>query len=169
MEFFEHDSEIRRLKLIKDIAIASAEENCPKALKPREVVLGNEGDPYAVKTLLGWGIIGPANPAHDLPVREDGASTCHRVVTREIGSTRLENKFIVDAQTKEVITPFTVSKMFELDFSERDQGQQAFSQEDRKFLDIVKSGIRLRPDSHYEMPLPIKVKTLVLPNNRAMA
>jgi hypothetical protein len=32
--------------------------NCPKALKPREVIPGREDDPYAVKTRLGWGIIG---------------------------------------------------------------------------------------------------------------
>ena len=36
--------------------------NCPKALKPREVILGKDEDPYAVRTLLGWGIIGPITP-----------------------------------------------------------------------------------------------------------
>ena len=143
--------------------------NCPKALKPRKVVLGNDEDPYAVRTLLGWGIIGPVNPSNDLLVGEDDTSTCHRVVTCEIGGTRFDNRFVVDAQTKEVINPFAVRKMFELDFSERDQGQQAFSQDDRKFLEIAKKGIRLRFDGHYEIPLPKKDKNLVLPNNRAMA
>ena len=75
----------------------------------------------------------------------------------------------MNAQTKEVINPFTVRKVFELDFSESDQGQQAYSQEDRKFLDIVTNRVRLRSDGHYEMPLPTKDKNLVLPNNRAMA
>ena len=37
--------------------------NCPKALKPQEVILGNDNDPYAVKTKLGWGIIGPVSPS----------------------------------------------------------------------------------------------------------
>ena len=36
--------------------------NCPRAIKPREVVLGKGDDPYAVKTLLGWGIIGQITP-----------------------------------------------------------------------------------------------------------
>ena len=27
--------------------------NCPKALKPQEAILGNDNDPYAVKTKLG--------------------------------------------------------------------------------------------------------------------
>ena len=31
--------------------------NCPRAIKPREVVLRKGDDPHAVKTLLGWGII----------------------------------------------------------------------------------------------------------------
>lgn len=37
--------------------------NCPKALKPQDVILGNNNDPYAVKTKLGWGIIGPVSPS----------------------------------------------------------------------------------------------------------
>ena len=37
--------------------------NCPKALKPQEVILRNDNDPYAVKTKLGWGIIGPVSPS----------------------------------------------------------------------------------------------------------
>lgn len=116
-----------------------------------------------MRTLLGWGIIGPASPGKDFSVGED-ASTCHRVVTCEIGSSRLDDRFVVDAQTKEVMNPFEVRKMFELDFSERDQGHQA-----RKFLEIVKADIRHGADSHYEMSLPMKDKNVVLPNNRAMA
>ena len=143
--------------------------NCPKALKPREVVLGKEEDPYAIRTLLGWGIIGPTNAANHSSVGRDDVFTCHRIVTCEIGNTRLDNRFVVNAQTKEVINPFAVRKMFELDFSERDQGHQAYSQEDRKFLDIATNRIRLRSDGHYEMPLPAKDANLVLPNNRAMA
>ena len=30
--------------------------NCPRGIKPREVILGKEEGPYAVRTLLGWGI-----------------------------------------------------------------------------------------------------------------
>ena len=34
--------------------------NSLRALKPQEVILGNN-DPYIVKTKLGWGIIGQAS------------------------------------------------------------------------------------------------------------
>ena len=50
--------------------------NYPKALKPKEVILGNDSDPYAVKTELGWGIIGPVSPS--FLVYQDDVSTCHR-------------------------------------------------------------------------------------------
>ena len=36
--------------------------NYPRAIKPREVILGTSDDPYAIRTrLLSWGIIGPVN------------------------------------------------------------------------------------------------------------
>ena len=39
--------------------------------------------------------------------------------------------------------------MFEMDFSERERGDNAFSEEDQKFLDIVKCGIG-HQDGHYD-------------------
>ena len=44
------------------------------------------------------------------------------------------------------------STMFEADFSERHNITQAYSQEDRKFLAIVRDGIHHREDGHYEIP-----------------
>ena len=32
--------------------------NCPRAIRPREVGVGGEDDPYGHKALLGWGVIG---------------------------------------------------------------------------------------------------------------
>ena len=58
--------------------------------------------------------------------------------------------------------------MFEMDFSEREQGDNAFSQEDQKFLDIVKCVIG-HQDGHYEIALSIRDENVLLPNNRAMA
>ena len=143
--------------------------NCPRALKPQEVILGEDDDPYAVRTILGWGIIGPSSPQKDTSDVDGEDVSCHRLVTSEVGSTSLKQKFVVDAQTKEVINPVEVRKMFEVDFSERDLEERALSLEDRKFLEIVQQGIRHREDGHYEMPLPIRDKTLALPNNRTLA
>ena len=123
---------------------------------------------YAVRTLLGWGIIGPIVPTNSAS-GEEGNLTCHRIATREIGSSKLGNRFTIEAQTKEVINPFKVRRMLELDLSECCNGQPEFSQEDCKFLNIARKGIRLREDSHYEMTLPVKEGTPSLPHNRVMA
>ena len=45
--------------------------NCPRAIKPLEVVPGVEDDPYAKRTTLGSGIIGAVNPL----THEDEAET----------------------------------------------------------------------------------------------
>lgn len=136
--------------------------NCPQALKPREVILGNDEDPYAIRTALGWGIIGPANPV-TLGGGED-VSTSNRIVTREVGSEHPVSKFALNYQTKEVINPIDVKKMFELDFSESTENK-ALSQEDKRFLDIVEQGIRFE-DNHYVIPLPLKFPQVRLINNR---
>lgn len=106
--------------------------NCPKANKPRDVILGGEDDPYAVKTSLGWGVIGPSNSF--AAQERDHFTTCHCLVTHEIGSQRLDSRFALDARTKEIIKPSDVGRMFEIDFSEKDRPDKAFSQVDRKFL-----------------------------------
>ena len=140
--------------------------NCPKALKPQQVIPGCEEDPYAIKTRLGWGIIGPTNV--NVSPSDDVASHCHRILTREIGSTRVEEKFRLDTRAKEVINPREVLRMFELDFSERERDQAAPSKEDRRFIAIVKDGITYR-NGQYEIPLPMKESASNLPNNRVMA
>ena len=72
--------------------------NCPRALKPQDVILGEDDDPYAVKTILGWGIIGPSSPQKDTSDVDREVASCHRLVTSEVGSTSLKQKFVVDAQ-----------------------------------------------------------------------
>ena len=145
--------------------------NCPRAIKPREVITGKADDPYAIRTLLGWGIIGPKTPVQELLSEiENGETICHRIVTQEIGGTkRFDSKFVINTQTKEIINPYHLKEMFELNFSERSTGDYALSQEERKFLARVTENIRHLEDRHYEMPLPLKDPNTKLPNNREMA
>ena len=118
------------------------------------MITGKGDDPYAFRTLLGWGIVGPVTPFKELlneAAKEE--ITCHRIVTEEIGQAkRIDSKFVIDTRTKEVINPYQVKQMFELDFSERNTGDQALSQEDRRFLARVKENVRHWEDGHYEMP-----------------
>lgn len=95
--------------------------NCPRAVKPKEVILGKGEDPYAVRTLLGWGIIGPVGPSEGIPNRlvEEVASSCNRILAREVHTGRDCNlRFVLSSNTKEEVNPFTVRRMFEEDFSE---------------------------------------------------
>ena len=147
--------------------------NCPRAIKPREVILGKGDDPYAVRTLLGWCIVGPVTPHQNAEGDgEEGPdiATCNRIMSHEIGSNIPTNlNFIPKIQTKEEINPYAVKTMFEADFSEKHSIAQVLSQEDRKFLAILKDGIHHHEDGHYEMPLPLKEPTPNLPNNREVA
>ena len=39
--------------------------NCPKAIRPREIVAGEDDEPYAQRTILGWGVIGRVCKSRD--------------------------------------------------------------------------------------------------------
>ena len=44
---------------------------CPRAVRPKDVTHGEQNDPYAVRSLLGWHINGP--------IKREGNSTVQRV------------------------------------------------------------------------------------------
>ena len=46
--------------------------NCIKALEPLEIISGENGGPYAMRTRLGWTVIGPVKPT-----RGDYAVDCN--------------------------------------------------------------------------------------------
>ena len=47
--------------------------NCPKAIRPREIVAGGDDEPYAVRTALSWGVIGRVRKSSNREDREEGA------------------------------------------------------------------------------------------------
>ena len=151
--------------------------NCARAIKPHEVILGNDDDPYAKRTALGWGIICEIN----VQSQDDGVDDvrddvfCNRIVTCEVQqeiqatSNNRACHFALKTQVKEVLSPLQMSKMFTLDFNERATEEKSLSFEDRRFLTIVQEGIHRRDDGHYEMPLPLKNSNAELPNNKELA
>ena len=145
--------------------------NCPKAIKPREIVAGRSKDPYAVQTLLGWCIVGPANPP-DTQIDEDSLVTCSRIVAKEIACD-IDDKginFVLNEPTKELINATAIVKMLEQDFMEhKDTPAKSLSKDDRKFLNIVKDGIHRTDDGHYELPLPLRDEAISLPDNKEVA
>lgn len=119
--------------------------NCPKAIKPKEVIVGRGDDPYAVRTLLGWGIIGPVSllECEESDREEQVASSCNRIIACEVdtGHHNSSRSFVFSSQSKEEITPFSVKRMFEQDFSDRCSNDPGLSKEDRRFLTIAREGI----------------------------
>ena len=137
---------------------------CPSALRPREIVYGEESDPYAVRSLLGWYVNGPLRTSQQI-----GKITCNRIrVGQEDTLTTPRGYVVSQRMVKEQITPQAVRQMFELDFSEREKGT-TMSREDIQFCETVESGIVHLEDLHYEMPLPFKHPNIHLPNNYAQA
>ncbi|XP_028403950.1 uncharacterized protein LOC114526541 [Dendronephthya gigantea] len=137
--------------------------NCPSALRPRDVFHGNDEEPYAVKSLLGWHINGPVNQNTSKSV------SCNRILV-SMGSFGSQARACVTIQrdVKEIISPNAVKEMFEIEFAERERGK-GLSQDDLKFLEKAKEGIHHCEDMHYEMPLPFKNDDVQLPNNRPAA
>ena len=133
--------------------------NCPKAVKPRDVITGGDSDPWAVRSALGWGIVGPVCDS----VAE--ASSCQYVDAGN-GTQKLCH-FAFRTAAREV-TPQQISQMFEHDFM-KTETEKPQSVEDRTFVKKMDEGIHQREDGHYEMPLPLKRNNVSLPNNRAVA
>lgn len=143
--------------------------NCVRALKPRSIVPGKSNDPYAIRTTLGWGVVGARNHGdHDNGI--EMTAGCHRIATREIVSEEISTgKFIPLKSCKEIMAPSAIKKMFEQDFSEPQDANLAMSQEDLKFMNITSNGIHKAEDGHYEIPLPLRNENVHFPCNKKYA
>ena len=136
--------------------------DCPRATEPWDVIHSKNGGPYAVKTCLGWIVIGPK-----VTFCDDPATPAFKVNNIRTKAGRLE----------EMITT-----LYNNDFTEKDSLNvcETMLQEDRLlwclFLCLcvcfwqlqVERSIQLKEES-YEIALPFKSENINLPNNRAMA
>ncbi|XP_045065112.1 uncharacterized protein LOC123482227 [Coregonus clupeaformis] len=94
--------------------------NCPQALVPRQVVAGEENEPFAQRTDLGWSVVGYGNPCLDFG---DAFGISHQVIVKQVTSVlpNLPNEvhYVCRTQIKEVVLPTDVIKVLESDFVER--------------------------------------------------
>ena len=97
--------------------------NCPQALMPREVVCGEENQPFAQKTDLGWSIV-----SYGVPIEHygDAFGVSHRIIVKQvvpetpsIVKLKGEVHYVCNTEVSEMVTPDDVIKVLESDFSER--------------------------------------------------
>ncbi len=122
---------------------------CPRALAPKQVILGKENEPYAIHTDLGWSIVGNSTPCNETDL---ASGLCHRVTVKEIPPS----------------TPADAIRALERDFKETDGNEKTVSQEDLVFLQKLEHGITKTESGHFEMPLPFKERPQ-MPDNRQLA
>ena len=91
--------------------------NCERAIKPREIISGNDDDPYAKRTALGWGVVGMV--ALDTCEGEESVGV-DRVAAYEIPfSTKKMCHFVCfKTHTKEILNPAQANRMFEKNTTE---------------------------------------------------
>ncbi len=123
--------------------------DCPRALKPTQVISGKDHEPYAVKTDLGWSVVGSITPN---TYSTNVAGFCHRISLKELPA----------------ITPASIIKVLEADFRDTDCKEKAISQEDIQFLQQLDEKTQHNKEGHVEMPLPFKERPQ-LPNNKQLA
>ena len=71
--------------------------NCPKALRPREVIHGQDTEPYAVRSILGWYINGTVSRDDDVTVH------CNRVYVQSMDES--SGCIVMERNVKEEIVP----------------------------------------------------------------
>lgn len=123
----------------------------PQALTPLEVRAGGNGEPFAIRTLLGWTISGPVQPSTEMEDRPNDAG-CVAIVDHKSQETRLEEQ---------------VRQFWELDTSYLME-EIVLSVEDKRVMDLW-SGTLTRVKGHYQLPIPFRQNPPKLPDNKSLA
>ena len=135
--------------------------NCPSIVRPREVLVGGEDDPYGQRSLMGWGIVGKV-------CKSGNENENNNVVCNKLEVSEIHEHFAFTTKVKEIINPQKILRVLESDFVEGSAKTKPYSVEDERFLTILENAIVKREDGHYEMPLPLKSNQLRLPYNRQL-
>ena len=136
--------------------------NCSLAIKPIDVISGRDDEPYGVKTILGWSIVGTSSS-------EPVVTHYNSITTKVPDNMKLavshtnQAHFVFRTSCKEIIN------ILESDFIEKRTDNYVMSQHDMKFMKIMNNEIRRDEQGFYEMPLPFKTENPILPNSRNIA
>ena len=124
--------------------------NCIEAIKPIKVIPGRASEPYAVKTALGWGVVGE--------------------VSKHRGGSNINEKgnesYSLRTQVKE-ITKNTSRLLNDHDFNRIENKPVSLSCEDNKSINLINSNFQLVDYGHKQLPiqLPLPLKGKEIPIN----
>ena len=110
-----------------------------------EYRIGPNGGPNAVRTALGWTLVGP----------EAELDQSKRL---RVNFVRLESHLLHEQ----------LQRMYDTDFVTRTSTEEPYSSEDRRAVKLMEDTVE-RVNGHYQIGLPWKSDNLTLPNNRAVA
>ena len=161
-----------------DVAILIG-NNLLSVIRPRAVISGKDDEPYAQKSILGWGIVGIVGSSQKGNVfvsnRISVPSRSSLPVTMATSEALIKShetysnaKFVFKAKTKKFFNPLQVRQMMEIDFIEPGGKNIELSIEDQRFAKKLSDNIQQQDDGHYFMSLPLKSNQIALPNNRPL-
>lgn len=120
----------------------------PKAMEPWQIINSQGNGPYAVRTLLGWVVNGPLNSS---AVDQHGRPMAS---VNRISVEKLETLLM---------------KQYQHDFPEKEYEEKPqMSVEDTRFMHMMSQEATLK-DNHYYLPLPLRNRDVVMPNNYQLA
>ena len=98
------------------------DSNCPRALEPLNTIQSQNGGPYAIKCRLGWCVAGPIDVS-----RIGKKFECHNI---KVINDDQDRYFIFKQNIKDMEIKQCLLVMYNLDFSEVSNNQEALSIED---------------------------------------
>ena len=126
--------------------------NCPQAFLPRKCVTGGSSEPFAIKSDLGWMVMG-----HTVNSKDDGAAFSHRIVSEQIVLPHDPNRKAVTFKASRAPRPQDVLDILQSDFNERtERNSHDMSIEDEMFVSKISADIHQDEHNFVTMPLPLK-------------
>ncbi len=157
------EDDARHWPHLRDIKLPSISEkefgliigtNAPDALWVLEERRGNRGEPYAIRTTLGWTLMGP--------MEKSDSQNCHLNVNF-FRSAEVVRKNHDDCLMQQLKTFWAVEN-----FGVVSNCKVSMSVEDKRALAIMEQSVKLE-DGHYQVALPWRQYPPFLPFNRSMA
>ena len=124
-----------------------------KALEPIDVIPSNNNGPYAIKTRLGWWIVGPVSGTSRQGIH------CNRLAVKQVdikdvGKHYFQTKTSVEEDdVRDMLTRLCNLEFLETGPTER-KLETSMSRENQKIMKILQEGTKLR-NGHYQVSFAI--------------